>query len=208
MANRKGRRQNRGRNANAVSNVRVVDEYAGTAGARVDRMLQALHNSESQIRVEIGAVVPLSTVTGSGDVTGVFSGFSLRAQDEWTSLIGQWQLFRVMAMRFDVYDINPNITTFAAFSTFHEASTTSIPAYTVPQILDGPDAQVPTNGAPRLQFTWLAKGTRELEFQAMDPAAEPVSDFGGIRYGFGAGTAAGSKFQIVVKAIVDFRGRY
>lgn len=189
-----------------ISNVRVVDEFAGSDGARLDRMLSELQNSQSQTRVEIGQARLLSLASGP-DQLGTISAVALRGSDEWATLVQQWQTYRIRAIRFDVYDINPNLVCFSAFSTFHEASEGTTPAFTFEQVLDGPDAQVPTNGAPKLRYTWMAKGPAELAFQNVDPAAGDITDFGGLRYALGAG-AVGSKFQIMVKAVVDFRGRY
>lgn len=191
---------------NRISNVRVVDEYAGSDGARLDRMLTDLQNSQSQARIEIGFARTFSTATGP-DQTGILSHFTLRGEDEWQTMVTQWQMYRVRAIRFDVYDINPNVVCFSAWSTFHESSQGTAPAFTFNQVLDGPDAQLPTNGAPKLRFTWMAKGPAEMQFQNVDDAGQDSVDFGGLRYAIGAGAAA-SKFQVVGKAIVDFRGRY
>lgn len=199
-------RRRNGNGKNRISNVRVVDEYAGSDGARLDRMLTDLQNTQSQVRVEIGFSISFSTTTGP-DQTGIYSHFSLRGQDEWQSMVQQWQMYRVRAIRFDVYDINPNVVCFSAWSTFHETSQDSAPAFTFNQVLDGPDAQLPTNGAPKLRFTWMAKGPAEMQFQNVDSDAQDAVDFGGLRWAIGAGAAA-SKFQVVGKAVVDFRGRY
>lgn len=202
MAKRRGNARNR------VTNVRVLDEYSGSDGARVDRMLSELQNSQSQTRVEIGAVRLLSTSTAAADQVGIISAQAIRAEDEFATMVTQWQTFRIRAIRFDVYDINPNVVSFSAFSTYHEASALAPSAFTFAQVLDGPDCQTPTNGAPKLRFTWVARGTAEMEFQTVDSSEAEQLDFGGLRYAFGAGATAASKFQVVVKAIVDFRGRY
>ena len=199
-------RRSNGNKKGRISNVRVVDEYAGSDGARLDRMLTELQNTQSQTRVEIGMARLLSLTSGP-DQIGTISAVTLRGSDEWATLVQQWQTYRVRAIRFDVYDINPNLVCFSTFSTFHEASEGATPAFTFEQVLDGPDCQVPTNGAPKLRFTWMAKGAAEMGFQNVDPGAGDITDFGGLRFALGAG-AVGSKFQIVVKAIVDFRGRY
>lgn len=195
-------------NKNTVSNVRIVDEFAGSDGAKLDRMLQALHNSQSQTRIEIGFATNISVTTGGADQLGIMSGNRVRLEDEFTTFVQQFQLFKIVAIRYDVYDINPAIVCFSAFSTFHEVSDSLPPSFTFPQVMDGPDTQVATNGAPRLSFSWIAKGAKETEFQSVDTAAADVSDFGGLRWAIGAGSVAGSKYQVVAKAVVDFRGRY
>jgi len=196
-----------GRGKNRVTNVRVVDEFAGTDGARVDRMLSQINASQSQVRVEIGAAITIVPSTTT-DLLGLFTCVSLRQQDEWASMSSQWQEYRVRAMRFDIYDVNPNLTAFSVFSTFHETVQGSTPNYTFAQVIDGPDSASPSGGGGKLRLTWIAKGTRELEFQNLDPNADSITDFGGMRYASGATSVANSKFQVVVKAVVDFRGRY
>lgn len=200
----------RGRNnrKNAISNVRVVDEFAGTDGAKVDRMLSAMHNSQSQTRIEVGASVQLSTVPTGGDTTGMYSWRDVRNSDEFLTLGSQWNEYRVRAIRFDVYDINPSVAVYSVFSTVHEPfQVTNPPVYSFTQVVDGPDAQTPQAGGPRLRFTWVAKGTRELQFQNLDSTSDPQFDYGGLRYAIG-NAANVSKFMIVVKALVDVRGRF
>jgi len=197
----------RSQGKNRVSNVRIVDEFAGSDGARVDRMLSQINASQSQVRVEIGASVLIVPST-TADLLGLFTCVSLRQQDEWASMSSQWQEYRVRAMRFDIYDVNPGLVAFSAFSTFHETTQGSTPNYNFNQVIDGPDSGSPSGGAGKLRLTWVAKGTREMEFQNVDPNADSLTDFGGMRYAAGSTSVAGSKFQVVVKAVVDFRGRY
>jgi hypothetical protein len=193
---------------NAVSNVRIVDEYSGTDGARVDRMLSALATSQSQVRIEINSAITLTTITSGADTLGIFTLVSLRSQDEWASMSSQFQEFRVAAIRFDIYDVNPNIICFSVFSTFHEINEGSTANYSFQQVADGADAQVPTNGAPRVRLSWVAKGPAENSFQNVDPNLQTFADFGGLRYAFGLANTAGQKYEVLVKAVVDFRGRY
>lgn len=201
-------RRNKGNQKNRVSNVRVLDEFSGTDGARVDRMLSALQNSQSQTRIEIGDSLQLSPAVSGGDSLGTYSWRNVVLSDEFISLRQQWNEFRIRAIRFDVYDINPNVATFSVFSTVHEPSSFSTPpSYTFTQVVDGPDSQAPQAGGNRLRFTWVAKGPRELSFQNLDAAAEPLFDYGGLRFAIG-NAANVSKYMVVVKALVDVRGRF
>lgn len=200
-------RRSKRRGKNSISNVRVVDEYSGTDGARIERMLSSIQNSQSQVRIEIGLGFGITTSAGPTDTLGLSTIRSLRDQDEWATMSSQWNQFRVRAIRYDVYDINPNLVAFSCFSTFHETVEGSTANFSFAQVLDGPDSQVATNGQ-RLRFTWVAKGTNEMAFQNVDPNLETFADFGGFRYAVGPAASAASKFQVVAKAIVDFRGRY
>lgn len=202
------RRGKRGNRKNAVTNVRVVDDYAGANSAKVDRMLAQLQNSQSQTRVEVNSAFDIRTVATGGDVLGTYTIKNVRLSDEFDSLSSQWNMFRVRAIRFDIYDVNPNLPLLSAFSTVHETSFTATTAtYSFQQVVDGPDAQIPTCGGPRARLTWVASGIREMEFQNFDGNADNSQDFGGLRYAIGNATA-GLKFSVLVKAIVDVRGRF
>jgi len=185
-----------------------VDEDAGSDGAYVERCITSLQNSHSSIVVLCNDTLTLSTSSASsGLVAGVYAVSNIRAMDEFASMATQFNTFRVRAVRFDVYDINQGIAATNAFSTFHDV----IPAgntYNPPplaQTIDGPDAKNVPPGLGKASFFWRAKGTLENEFQSVD-AGESV-DFGGLRYGFYSPTISSPKYQFVVRAVVDFRGR-
>jgi len=194
-------------NRSRVQQVVITDPLSGQDGARIDRILSGMQNSHSQIRVICGDTVLLST-SATATTFGVYTGTNVRATDDFTSIAQQYETFRIAAIRFEVYDVNPGSAVFAGFSTQHDVSppggTYGNP--TIANVMDGPDASLPPAGGSKAIFNWVAHGTAEIEFQTDDLPTGP-SDFGGLRYFFGSPGAAVSKYQLVVKAVVDFRGR-
>lgn len=199
----------KGNAKNRVNNVRIVDEYAGTDGARVDRILSQLQNSHSQIRVLCTETYNQNTQTSA--YVSTFSGANVRATDDFQSFGQQFETYRIVAIRFDVYDISPGNPTAAFISTWHdEILYGAAPTFTAANVLDAPDSQVVPPGTGKSIMTWFAHGTLENNFQSDEAASAPI-DFGGIRTAMSTGaagfTANAPKLQIVMKAIVDFRGR-
>jgi len=194
---------------NTVSNVRVVDELSGTDGARVDRILSQLQNSHSQIRVLCTETYNQNTQTAA--YVSTFSATNVRATDDFQSFGQQFETYRIVAIRFDVYDVAPNNATPVFVSTWHdEILYAATPSFTQANVLDAPDSQLVAPGTGKAMLTWFAHGTQENGFQSDVAASSPI-DFGGLRVAAAAGasgfTSNSPKLQIIMKAIVDFRGR-
>jgi len=197
------------RNAkNRVTNVRVVDENAGSDGAYVDRCISGFQNSHSSTSLLLEDSFAVNTATTA--TNAIIGGFQVRLFDDFVSLAAQFETCRVRAIRFDLYDVNPsNNSSYAWFSTFHDTYQSSAqPVFTAANVIDGPDSLIVPPGTGKASLYWRARGTQEMSFQTTDDAGVgfPPLDFGGLRYSLSAGTA-GAKYQIVVKAVVDFRGR-
>lgn len=191
---------------NKISNVRIVDQYAGSDGAKVDRILSQLQTTQSQIRVLCTSTDTFQLNT-SGPGTFVASGVYIRGSDDFTSMAAQFQEYRIAAVRYDIYDINPALVGQVVFSTWHDVipGAVTTPTFSFNQVIDGPDSQVIPPGTGKISFTWMAKGSMENEFQTDDTSG--WQDFGGLRGASLTSTAAGVKYQVITKAIVDFRGR-
>jgi len=185
--------------------VRVLDEYAGSDGAKLDRILAQLQNSHSQVRILCADNFGIAPIPGGG-TSGNYTFVNIAATDEFVSLAVQFQTFRVTAIRFDVYDTNNTVSVSSMFSTFHDQTTGSFTNLTQAQIVDRPDAQVVPSGVGKVSFTWFARGALEEEFQSTTSTSPKYSDFGGLSYFIGSG-ASTQKYQVVMKAVVDFRGR-
>lgn len=201
-------KRNRNNRSNRTQAVRLVDEFAGNDGIKLDRMLNQLHNSQSQVRVMCTSVSTLSTTASGGDVNGVFSCRNVWQTDEFSSLAAQFETYRIRAIRFDVYDVNPSQAVFANFSTYHIADTNN-PTFVFANVIDSPDSQSVTGGN-KVSFTWFAKGTREEGYQDCREALAATTtaiNFGGLRWALGNSATAGSKFQVFAKALVDFKSR-
>jgi len=189
---------------NTISNVRVVDEYAGPDGVKVDRILSSMQNSHSQIRVLCSDSFTFNTATATA--SAYYSCNAVRNTDDFASFAAQFETYRIVSIRFDVYDVNPGNPTPVALSTWHDVIPSgSTLTVTVPGVLDAPDSQLVPPGSGKVALTWMARGTTENQFLSDAPGSTPP-DFGGLRAASPAGTA-GSKLYIIMKAVVDFRGR-
>jgi hypothetical protein len=169
-------------------------------------MINQLQNSHSQIRVLCSDVFALNTSTTSN--ADVLSGAYIRNTDDFASFATQFETYRIRAIRFDVYDINPAATVVGYFSTWHdEIAFGAAPSFTMANTVDGPDSQTVPPGTGKIQFSWVATGTLENEFQNVLGSNNVPFDFGGLRFFLNAGTGPGGKYNVFVKAVVDFRGR-
>lgn len=194
-------------NKNIISNVRVVDDEAGIDGARIDRMITQLHTSESQVRVlcDTGNLISLT----NGDQFTIFDTAFVRASDDFASLAQQFQTYRVSAIKVDIYDIVPAVAGANGASTFHAVYATP-PVFSFNNIVDGPDFKVIAPGTGKISMYWAAHTFGERSFQPTASSAltgASPTDYGGVRFYAGAGTSGTNKYQVVVKAVVDFRGR-
>jgi hypothetical protein len=196
------------KNTRRIQDVRITDEYAGTDGAKFDRVLSQLQNSHSQVTLCCTDEFGLSVATSP--TSGILAGSQIRLFDEFVALGGQFQTFRIKRIRFDIYDLLPNLGSLAVWSTFHDVNTTGSQYVPSPSnTIDAPDSQIVAPGMGKISLFWTAKGTTENEFQSTNVGSgAPAMDFGGLRYYIaGAGAAVPNRFQVFVKAIVDFRGR-
>lgn len=204
MTNQRNRRS---RN-NRTQPVRIVDDYAGNDGLKMDRVLSQLQNSHSQVRILANDSFTLSTTAAVGGTTGIIAGSQVRIFDEFVSMASQFETFRISMIRYDIYDINPGQATANAFGTFHDVYTTANqPTFALATVLDSPDSQAVPPGTGKVSLIWKAKGTLENTFQSTNLTAVPAEDFGGLRFALPQATAAAQKYLVMVKAVVDFRAR-
>lgn len=187
-------------------NVRIADNASGTDGLHADRMISAIKQSESQTRILIGDTFDLATSTAA-DTLGTYGFDSIFVSDDFISMIQQFNLFRVMAIKFDIYDINPNAAVFNTWGIWHDNYETSIPAYVRSNIADLPDSRVLSGGTGQTTLYWLAHGTAEQQFQASSTTGSPIQRFGGLKYFVQATSPSVPKYTVQVHAVVDFRGR-
>lgn len=203
----RNRRNNQRGRTSKVQDVRIMDDYAGQDGAKFDRVISQLQNSHSQTRIMCTSAFGQATQTTGGDTGLVWSGVNVRASDEFVAMATQFQTYRITMIRFDIYDVAPNTGVYAEFSTFHDVAP-NYPTPTFAQVIDAPDSQNVPPGQGKLTLIWRAKGTLENQFQSTgNLVTSSPSDFGGLRGAYGVATVAGSKYWIIAKAVVDFRGR-
>lgn len=193
--------QGRKKGKNTIQNVRVVDKDEGTDDVVVQRLLQAYNVSEGQVRVVCGVrqeITPSTTATG-----GVVSFTDLVGSDDFTSFSAQYVEFRVRAIRFDVYNINPaGQPVINYWATYHADDTTV--GSSAENVMDRPDARAIAPGDGKTSLAWLAHGPLEMEFQATTAYAR----LGGLVFNLQAvSTTTVPIYTVMAKFIVDFRGR-
>jgi len=186
--------------------VRVLDPYSGPDDSKVERQLTSLQNS--------GEIITISSTDSTGVdaqaviVGGSISWTSISLNDEFISFAQQYKTFRIKAIRFDVYDINPAVVVNGVFSTWHDVFTaTTVPAFTFNNTLDSADSQYVAPGTGKVSFVWVARTPLERSFQATAPGTNPFPDFGGLRYNLLAASGSATKYRVISKAVVQFRGR-
>jgi hypothetical protein len=192
-----------------VTLVQFVDPTAGPDGAYVDRCISSLQNSHSQVSVLLEDAFTISS--GTSVTNAILAGPQIALFDDFVSLSSQFETFRIRAIRFDIYDINPGVSINAFWSTFHDQFTAGAqPVFTQANVVDGPDSAIVPPGTGKITLYWRAKGTLENQFVTNDSSsvAVPTQYFGGLRYGIASSASATAKWQVIVKAVVDFRGRY
>jgi hypothetical protein len=198
MPRRNNGRRTRG--GNRIQNVRVVDNDEARDSVRVSSILTSLSSSNQQIRVTCSYQ---GTLSPTGPAGGIVSLAELTSTDDWQSFDDQFTEYRVRAIQFRVFDVQPNsAATVNYWATYHQLG--GAVAVSPSDIVDRPDARVLTPGAGWLTLDWAAHGQPEMEFQ---PVVGGVS-YGGLCYNVSpAATITGTKYQIVAKFVVDFRGR-
>lgn len=183
---------------NAIQNVRIVDKDEGRDDLKVQRMLNELVSSESQIRVICGYQTVLNVAVASGIV-----GFGeLLTTDDFVSFAGQFQEYRVAGIRFDIYDVNQTAVVANFWSTFHQIGG-SVPVG-VEDVMDRPDCRALSAGEGKASLAWLAHGIPERAFNNVGTNAA----YGGLSYNLSpAAASTTAKYTIMAKFVVDFRGR-
>jgi hypothetical protein len=200
-------RANRNMGKNTIQNVRVVDSMAGQDGLKVDRQLAALHDSASQTQMLCTSYFDYSTA--ATETLATISWGSVANSDDFVSLANQFLTWRVRSMRFDVYDLQPQITSAGLFSTFHDQFTSATaPVYSFVNVVDGPDSTYIPPGVGKVSLSWVAHTTNEKGFYDVTSSDANREDFGGLRVAIPPSTSPfGFKYRVIMKAIVDFRGR-
>lgn len=192
----------RGRAAkNQIQNVRVVDKDEGTDDIMCQRFLQSYQQSEGQIRVVCGYRTEVSP--GSAPTSGLYDWSALAGTDDFVSFSAQYQEFRVRAIRCDIYDIQPSSNAVINYwATYHQIGGT-VPQ-TAENVMDRPDVRSVAPGDGKISLAWVAHSIPEMQFQSVSS----YNGLGGVvSYTSPSAAVTGSKYSVLVKYIVDFRGR-
>jgi len=197
MARGKGRTRRPTNRAQVV----VTAPDGDVAGAMFNKMVGNMRANESAIPVLVKSSFGLSIQTTPAGNTISFA--QIAATDDFVSLAAQFQTFKVKAMRFEVFHINPSASTPTAVSTFHTDGGSFSSLTTEQSVVDGEDSKYLEPGSKKQDFYWNARGSLETGFQGVNAYA----DFGGLRYYIPAGTSNLDVARIVLTAQVVFRGR-
>jgi len=186
---------------NQIQNVRLVDKDEGTDDVICQRLLSSYSQSEGQIRVVCGYRTEVAP--GSAASTTIFDWTALASTDDFISFSSQYTEFRVKAIRCDIYDIQPNsAATVNYWATYHQVGG-SVPS-SQENVIDRPDSRSVSPGGGKTTLCWVAHSIPEMEFQACNSYA----GLGGVVcYTSPAAAVTGSKYTVIVKFLVDFRGR-
>jgi len=199
------RRNTNRSNKDKILNVRIADSAAGGDGLHVDRQIAAIKESESQTRILIGSIFDAASEVSPSNGTVGFE--QIYESDDFVSLIQQYNLFRVSAIKFDIYDIDGTRPAFNNWGIWHDNYELTPPAYTRTNVADLPDSRVISPGTGQTTLYWVAHGTAEKQFQQASNLGSVAQKFGGLKYFIGDSTVRFSKYTIQMHAIVDFRGR-
>lgn len=181
--------------------IMTVAQDGDVQGARFDQMVSNARYNESAVPVLVKAVFGISSVTTG--TSGAYGYTQLAAEDDFVSMAQQWNLFRVKAMRFEVFHVNPGTIAPVVLSTFHADGGTFTPYLTQGSVVDGPDSKYMDAGAGKQVFYWTGNNSTERLFQS----PESFVDFGGLRF-FNEGTTGSFPIaRVIVTAQVVFKGR-
>jgi hypothetical protein len=185
---------------NVIQNVRMVDPDSGTDDIKVNSLLSAYKVSEGQIRVVCTGNQDLTPAGGS---SASYSTDLLTSTDDFISFAQQYQEFRIRAIRFDVFDVQPNsASTINYLATYHQIDG-NVPG-TAADVVDRPDSRTIPPGTGHARLAWVAHGQPEMEFQSVTS----YQRFGGlVFYTSPSAPVVGTKYSLIAKFIVDFRGR-
>lgn len=197
------RKSNSKRNKNSIQNVRIVDKDEGTDDIMCQRFLQSYNVSEGQIRVVCGWRSETGAIPAGTTRSGLVGFSEATTTDDFTAFITQYREFRIRAMRFDIYDIQPNSSaTTNYWATYHTVGGTTL--LDPENIMDRPDCRVIAPGDGRTSLCWVAHSIPEMAFQSVTN----FNGLGGLSWYAGSDAGlTGSKYTITAKFVIDFRGR-
>lgn len=184
----------------------IVDPNRSRQAATVERKITAAVESKSITRVLFKRVDTIDA-PASGQNLGHISWNGLYGDTDWNNYQAEYLTFRVSGIRFEVYDTEPSVSSFAVFGTYDIAgSTSATPEASLTTILDSPDSGIIPPGQGMRTFYWYPEGPRELGFY---DTSSTSNDYGGLRYIASpvAGSGTNGKWRVITTYIVDFRSR-
>lgn len=203
MVRRGTRKGGRGAQRNSPMPVFVVPSDSSHDAKKVNNQIQALKEAGSTTRVLFTLEFPIGTLT-SGPNENILDWANIRGDTDWGAFAQQYLTYRVVAIKYDVYDINPANTATGIFGTYHIGNPAAQPAYTGKlHVLDSPDSREVPPGSGKESFYWKGIGPRE---QAWYNTGD-TDTFGGLRFSVGTAASSAPKYSVIQTAVIDFRGR-
>jgi hypothetical protein len=158
--------------------------------------------NESAVSVLVKGVAGISTAAAGG--SGLYTMNEIGQEDDFASLAAQFRLFKVKAMRFEVFHVNPSNTVPIVLSTFHtQGSLTGVTGQAA--TVDGEDSKYLDPGNGKQVFYWNATNATEKLYQDVSL----FESYGGLRWyrESGSSNVDVPLVRIIVTAQVVFRGR-
>lgn len=156
-----------------------------------------------------GSAVPIlckgAAQIDSGTEAGFYWGFAtIAATDDFQAMARQYRLFKIKAIRFEVFHQLSSFGQPIVMSTYHTQDVEATPA--VEDVIDGEDSKFLDAGAGKQVFYWVPRGVPENGYQA----TTSLVSYGGLRaFRQGsAGVAGQRQATIIFTAQVVFKGRY
>lgn len=193
-ANRRGRRGMS--RSEGIAAVRVVPPGEGQREQKVERILTQIKESQSTTRLQLKDTFFINAAAGA--VVAKYSFPQVQATDDFVSLAQQFQKYRVVCLKFDVYDFVAANQNLGIIGSYHG----SVNPGTQGEVTDLADSGVVPPGTGFRTWYWYPNGP--LEHSWYDVGS--TNDFGGLVWYMFPGTAA-AKYNVVVSAVVDFRAR-
>jgi hypothetical protein len=199
MPNNNNRR--RGRRNRQVIQTR---EDGDMAAARIDRAISHFRANESAATILVKAQYDITAQTSPQGYTITYT--QITATDDFASMAGQFNTFKVKAMRFEVFHTNPTGIVPIVVSSLHGDFTGDPPStwITDQSIVDAPDSQFLEPGSKKQTWYWNARGTAENQFQDVNQ----FTNYGGLRYYVRAAGSVTYLASVIMTAEVVFRGRH
>lgn len=185
----------------AINNVRIVPDGEGSRAERVNRMIAAIRESQSQTRVACKVLAQVDLTTFARVVNYGYA--ACRDTDDFASLKVQYSTYRITGMRFDIYDQAPGIPSISQWGTFHTVGGNKAPA-NQGEVIDLSDSQEVSPGTGKVSLYWYPSGPLENSWYDVDDTSV---DFGGVSSYVPASTANATKYSVMLTYVVDFRAR-
>lgn len=194
--------RNKRSSKNKVQAVRVLDNDDSGDQLKVGRMISAMDSSLSVVSTVIEVT---GTLNSSTSVTAQScTGLAMTQTSDFSAFANEYKLFRIKAILFDVYDTQPSGNGTAVWSTQHVAVGAPL-TVTFATVTAAVDSGIVPPGAGKRTWTWMAKGSTELGWQACNGT---IVDYGGLlSFAPVATTAAANRWYFIAKYVVQFRSR-